>query len=271
MVTTADAPLDETRVEAFAGKLFDLYTGGALSLMVDIGFRTGLFEAAAAGPATSTALAERAGLDERYVREWLGAMATGRLFEYDPARDTYRLPEEHAVCLTGDGSTNMAPFSQLIGLLGEHLDGVTEAFRTGGGVPYERFRPRFTSVTDAIGRGLFDQRLLDGILPLAGDLPARLATGARVADIGCGTGHALNLMATAYPASDFIGYDISEEAVEARRCGCPMPCSRYATSPSCQQNRRSTWCSRSTRSTTKRHRPQCCDGPMRRWCPADCS
>jgi hypothetical protein len=98
--------LDEARVEAFAGRLFELYTGGMLTLMVDLGYRTGLFTAAAAGPATSGELAGRADLKERYVREWLGAMTTGGIVTYDPATRTYRLPAEHAACLTGRGSAN---------------------------------------------------------------------------------------------------------------------------------------------------------------------
>ena len=104
----AAGTLDPERVEAFAGRLFELYTGGLLTFMVDIGHRTGLFTAAAAGPATSTELADRADLQERYVREWLGAMVTGGILEYDPAAGTYRLPAEHAACLTGPGSANLA-------------------------------------------------------------------------------------------------------------------------------------------------------------------
>jgi hypothetical protein len=96
--------LVEARVEAFAGRLFELYTGGLLTFLVDIGHRTGLFAAAAAGPATSAELAARADLQERYVREWLGAMVTGGIVEYDPAGATFRLPAEHAACLTGPGS-----------------------------------------------------------------------------------------------------------------------------------------------------------------------
>ena len=91
------------------------------------------------------------------------------------------------------------------------------AFRDGGGVPYERFRPAFTDVMDAAGRGAFDGQLLTGVLPLTGDLPTRLAEGIRVADVGCGTGHALNLMARAYPASMFVGYDFNDEALDRGR------------------------------------------------------
>jgi SAM-dependent methyltransferase len=213
----ATGPLDEARVEAFAGRLFELYTGGMLTFMVDIGHRTGLFAAAATGPATSGELADRALLEERYVREWLGAMVTGGIVDYDPATSTYRLPAEHAACLVGRGSANLAPFSRLDTHLAKHVDAVARAFREGGGVPYAEFRPEFTDVMDGLGRGIFDELLLPAYLPLVPGLTERLAAGARVADVGCGTGHAIVLMAAAFPASTFVGYDLAEDAIARGR------------------------------------------------------
>lgn len=209
--------LDETRVEAFAERLFGFYTGGMLTYLVDIGHRTGLFEAATAGPATTTELAENAGLHERYVREWLGAMVTGGVMEYDPEAGTYQLPAEHAVCLTGGGGNNLAPFARINTHLGKHVGEVTRAFREGGGVPYERFRPEFTDVMDAVSRGSFDEALLSAWLPLAPGVRERLEAGARVADIGCGTGHAIVLLAEGFPNSEFVGYDIAEDALTIAR------------------------------------------------------
>ncbi|PXY32488.1 class I SAM-dependent methyltransferase [Prauserella muralis] len=197
--------------------MFGFVTGGLLSHLVAVGHHTGLFEAASRGPATSAELAARAGLQERYVREWLGAMATGGVFTYDPATATFTLPPEHAVSLTGTGAANLAPVALIASLLGEHVDGVTRAFREGGGVPYEEFRPRFTGVMDALSRGLFDEHLLTGILPAAGRLAGRLADGIRVADVGCGTGHALHVLAGAYPASTFTGYDLGADAIASAR------------------------------------------------------
>lgn len=217
MTTDVTPALDEAKVEEFAERLFGDFTGAAITLMIDVGHRTGLFDAAATGPATSAELAERAGLEERYVREWLGAMTTAEVVTYDPATGAYTLPAEHAACLTGDGSTNLAPLSLLTALLGNHLDEVISAFRDGGGVPYEAFRPRFTAVMDGLSRGMFDEQLIDGILPLTGDLPDRLTSGIRVADIGCGTGHAMNLLASTCPASKFVGYDIGVDAIEQAR------------------------------------------------------
>jgi SAM-dependent methyltransferase len=218
MTTTATTTnFDREQAEAFAERVFGILTDSMLSLMIVVGHRTGLLDEAARGPATSGELAQRAGLQERYVREWLGAMTTGEIIRYDPDTGIYSLPPEHAACLTGGGSANIAPMSLIPALLAHYVDDVITAFREGGGVPYERFRPRFTSVMDAASRGAFDGQLIDGILPLAGDLADRLAAGIRVADIGCGTGHAINLLAAAFPASTFTGYDIAEDAIERAR------------------------------------------------------
>ena len=127
------------------------------------------------------------------------------------------MPAEHAICLTGDGSANMAPLAQLTTLLGKYVAKVAAATRDGGGVPYEEYRPEFTAVMDTANRGMFDGLLIDAVLPAAGDLPARLAAGIRVADVGCGTGHGINVMARAYPASTFVGYDIAADALGQAR------------------------------------------------------
>jgi SAM-dependent methyltransferase len=215
---TTDMPaLDEARVEQFAGRLLATYTEATVTLMIDAASRTGLLDALAAGEGTSTDVADRAGLVERYVRECLGALVTGGIVEYDPATGRYALPPEHAVCLTGPGSLNLAPFARLNTLLARHIDGVTRAFREGGGVPYEAFRPEFTDMMDTLSRGLLDEQLIAGILPATGDLPARLDVGTRVADIGCGTGHAVNLMARAHPRSSFVGYDLAPDAIARAR------------------------------------------------------
>jgi SAM-dependent methyltransferase len=216
MTITTDE-LDLEGVEAFAGQMFGNYMGGMLTFMVDIGHRTGLFIAGAEGPATSAELAARAGLEERYVREWLGAMVTGGVFEYDPATVTYTLPGEHAACLTGEGSGNLARFSQFVTHLGRFVQPVARVFAEGGGVPYAEYVPEFTDVMDASSRNVFDEHLVASILPLAPGLPDRLAAGARVADVGCGTGHAIVVMAGVYPASTFVGYDTSEEAITRAR------------------------------------------------------
>ena len=206
--------IDTKRAQAFARQLFGFYTGGLISLMVHIGYKTGLFDAAGTGPATSDDLARRAGLDARYVREWLGAMTTAGIFTFDSASGAYSLPPEHAVCLTGGNRLNVAPVSGFIPHLSQHLPKVMRAFRHGGGVPYAEFRPEFTELMDDSWRRIYDDALVSGFIPRVAGLPERLAAGARVADIGCGTGHAINVLGRAYPSSRFVGYEIAREAIE---------------------------------------------------------
>jgi SAM-dependent methyltransferase len=220
MTTNPAAPetaLDMAAVERFAGSLTATFAAGMASLMIDLADRTGLLDTLAAGPGTSAELATRAGLTERYVRECLGALASAGVVTYDAGSARFTLPAEHAVLLTGPGSSNLAVVARLATLLAGHVGGVARAFREGGGVPYEAFRPEFTGVMDRINRGLLDEQLLDGMVPLVPGLAERLATGARVADVGCGTGHAINLLARAFPRSTFVGFDLAAEAIDAAR------------------------------------------------------
>jgi len=209
--------LDRKRVQEFARKVFGFYTGGVLTLMIELGYRHGLFEAAAQGPATSSELAARAGLDERYVREWLGAMATGGVVDYDAATSLFTLPAEHAQCLTGASSRNLAPGSQTLRMLATRLPKVSDCFSQGGGVPYSEFRPDFTEAMDASWRRIYDGLLIKAFLPLVKGVPERLQQGIRVADVGCGTGHAVNVMAREYPRSTFVGFDLGEDAIARAR------------------------------------------------------
>lgn len=211
--TTFDRP-DRATVRAFSQQMLGLFSDGMLALMVDLGHRTGLFEAASQGPATSTEMAGRAGLEERYVREWLGAMVTGGILLFEPSTGVYELPPAHAACLTGSGASNVARMAQLNTHLATHVPAVARAFREGGGVPYSAFRPEFTEVMDATSRAHFDDLLVPRWLPLAPGVLDRLTAGARAADIGCGTGHALLVLARAFPASTFVGYDFAHDAIE---------------------------------------------------------
>jgi SAM-dependent methyltransferase len=211
---TTVPPFDVAKAEAFAGQLLGTFTAAITTYMIDLGRRTGLFEAAGPGPVTSGELAERAGLQERYVREWLGAVTSAGIATYDPDTATYTFPVEHLACLTGDDENNLAPMSAACTHLAHFVGPVGDAFRDGGGVPYEQYRPEFTDVMDGMSRPLMDGVLVDKIVPLAGDLIEHLTNGTRVADIGCGTGHTTNLLAQAFPASTFVGYDLATDALE---------------------------------------------------------
>lgn len=213
--TATETAFDPAKAEAFGGRLMSILAGSLLNSMVDIGHRTGLFAAAAEGWSTSEQLASRAGLTERYVREWLGAVTTGGIVEYDATNETFLLPPEHAALLTG--CTNMGPIAVSNTVLAKHVPQIVQVFQEGGGVPYAAYTPEFTDVMDAIGRGTFDAMLLDAYLPLAAGLTDALRSGIRVADVACGTGHALVIMARAFPSSTFVGYDLDEHAIARAR------------------------------------------------------
>jgi SAM-dependent methyltransferase len=215
-MTATSTEIDPAGVEAFAGELMPILKGALISHMIDLGDRTGLFAAAAQGPATSQELADRAGLHERYVREWLGAMATVGIVELVPDRatepePTFVLPPEHAALLVGPMS--MAPVAGMNTLLGRYVPEIARVFREGGGIPYEAYRPDFTEAMDAIGRGGYDAFLVDAYLPMAPGLRETLSAGATAADVACGSGHALVVLAAAFPASTFTGYDLDDEAI----------------------------------------------------------
>jgi SAM-dependent methyltransferase len=202
------------RSEAFAERLVGILNDAALALMISVGHRTGLFDALARrGASTSGELAEEAGLHERYVREWLGALTTGGIVELDPKMGRYALPGEHAAWLTRAASPdNIAVMAQYVGVLGSVEDDVVQCFRRGGGVPYERFG-RFHEVMAEDSAQSVITALFDHILPLVPGLTERLVRGIRVADLGCGRGRALGELARHYPRSSFVGMDLSEDAI----------------------------------------------------------
>jgi ubiquinone/menaquinone biosynthesis C-methylase UbiE len=186
--------------------------------MASIGHRTGLFDAMRdQPPLTSAEIAARAGLNERYVREWLGAMVTSGVIIVDQESVRYQLPPEHAAYLTrAAGADNLAVFAQYVPLLGNVEDDIVECFRKGGGVPYERF-PRFHTVM-AEDSGLSVLSSLEAhILPLVPGLTERLKRGLKALDAGCGSGRTLNRLAEIFPRSSFVGMDLSTEAIRAAR------------------------------------------------------
>jgi len=214
MSTPARADVDPVMAEAFAGRLLTALNNGALCLMISIGHRTGLFDVMSQlPPATSEEIAAKGGLNERYVREWLGAMVTGGVADIDSASNRYWLPAEHAAFLTrAAGADNMAVFGQYIAVMGNVEDDIVECFHKGGGVPYEKF-PRFHEVmAEDSGQSVLSS-LESHILPLAPGLTARLEQGIRVLDAGCGRGRILNRLAELYPDSRFVGMDLSTEAI----------------------------------------------------------
>ena len=202
--------------EEFSERMVATIDSASLALLMSVGHQTGLLDTMAGlPPATSAQIAEAAGLNERYVREWLGGMTTGHIVDYDADTGTYSLPAHRAGVLTrAAGPKNLAVVAQFIPLLSEVEQKVIGCFRAGGGLPYSEF-PRFHSLMAETSGAVFDAALIDVVLPLVDGLPERLRSGADVADFGCGSGHAVNVMARAFPASRFTGLDFSDEAIAA--------------------------------------------------------
>ncbi|MEW5978826.1 MAG: class I SAM-dependent methyltransferase [Acidobacteriota bacterium] len=208
------AAFSPQRAEQFSERMLTALNQGAFCLMASIGHRTGLFDALRdRSPMTSAELASLAGLNERYVREWLGAMVTAGAVEVDAVTSRFHLPPEHAAWLTrAAAADNIAVFTQYISLLGSVEDDIVECFKKGGGVPYQKF-PRFHAVmAEDSGQSVLSS-LEPHILPLVPGLSERLAKGIRLLDVGCGGGAILNRLAGLFPNSRFLGMDLSNEAI----------------------------------------------------------
>ncbi|MFF7246454.1 class I SAM-dependent methyltransferase [Embleya sp. NPDC008237] len=210
--------VDSARQEAFAGRMINIIDDGCLAFMISVGHQTGLFDTMAGlPPSTSEEIARASGLTERYVREWLGGMVTGGIVEYSPDSATYLLPREHAASLTrAAGPENLAGITQYLALMGEVEQPVVNAFRQGGGVPYSAY-PRFQALQAEESGRVWDAALVDGVLPLAPGLTERLTAGIDVLDVGTGQGHAMNVLAKAFPRSRVRGVDISTQGIAAAR------------------------------------------------------
>jgi SAM-dependent methyltransferase len=211
-------PLDEQAAEQFAERMLGAINGAAVTLMVSIGNRTGLFATMAELPAsTSAQIAEAAGLQERYVREWLGALVAGGIVRYDAGTRRYVLPPEHAALLTpAAGPDNLAAFAQEMASLGRAEDPVVDRFRRGGGLSLDIYDEHLGVLAEET-RAMYDAALIDSILPLVPGLVERLVGGIDVLDVGSGHGHAVNVMGKTFPASTFTGYDLSEPAIAVAR------------------------------------------------------
>jgi SAM-dependent methyltransferase len=207
-------PFDQAKAEGFAERMLGLLNGAGVTFLTSVAYRTGLLETLATlPPSTSEEVARAAGLQERYVRECLSGLVVGKVVDYDPALGTFSLPPEHAAVLTkAAGPDNLALFAQLLPLIGTVEDELVECFRSGGGVPYSSYR-RFAQVMAETSAPLYDRFLVDQMMPLVPGLKARLDEGIDAADIGAGAGHAINLLARAFPRSRFVGYDFSDEGL----------------------------------------------------------
>lgn len=195
-------------------RLVGVLNDAALALMLSIGHRTGLLDALTTNACTVPELAERAGCDRRYVREWLGALVAAEVVAVDG--DCYRLTDGAAKLLTRAGEANLAVFMQYVAVLGSVEDEIVECFRTGGGIGYEHF-PRFHEVMAEDSAQTVLAALDAHVLPMVPGLVERLEQGIDVLDVGCGSGQVLRALAGGFPRSHFVGIDLSESALAAAR------------------------------------------------------
>lgn len=212
----AEPALDQAKVEQFVGRVLSDTSATLTTLLAAVGDRLGLFkELAANGPATSEALASRAGIKERYAREWLGGMATAGYVHYDPGTRRFTLPPEHAPALAQEGG----PFffggvHEMLPSLAAVLDQVTESFRNGGGVPQSAYDNHLWDGMERFTNAWFENLLIQQWIPAMPDVHTKLQQGAVVADVGCGRGRAVIKLAQAFPNSRYVGYDVFQPSVD---------------------------------------------------------
>ncbi|HZB96050.1 MAG TPA: methyltransferase [Herpetosiphonaceae bacterium] len=203
------AVTDQTKAEAFMGKVINDFSAGLIGAMCALGDRLDLFKNLdAAGPATSDELAERTGLNERYLREWLSALYCAGYLEYDATSRRFTLPPEHAQVLAAEGTPMFlgGGFQYLPPMFGV-IDRIEQAFRNGGGVPMSAYDRRMFDTMERLSAPVYDNMLVTQWIPTMPSVQALLEQGCDVADVGCGRGRALINLAKAFPDCRYTGYD----------------------------------------------------------------
>jgi SAM-dependent methyltransferase len=211
--------IDGQKLEQFVFRAVEEVGATLNAAQVVMGDRLGLYRAlAGAGPLTSVELARRAGVAERYVREWLNAQAAGGYLDYDGSAGTYTLPPEHAIALTDSDSPAYLPgFFQIA--LGTVIDSprITEAAQSGDGFGWHEHSHDVFEGCERFFRPGYNANLIPSWLPALDGVVEKLERGARVADVGCGHGASTILMAQAFPESEFVGSDYHEGSIETAR------------------------------------------------------
>jgi 2-polyprenyl-3-methyl-5-hydroxy-6-metoxy-1,4-benzoquinol methylase len=215
METTAIGVIDEAKIEAFVGQIVSEVGATVNAALVVIGDKLGLWRAMADGrPVTPAGLAARTGTNERYVREWLSAQAAGGYVTYHPDGGQFSLPVEHALALADETSpVFLAGAFQTATAVLRAQDALVERFRTGAGFGWHEHDEGLFDGCERHFGTLYRAQLVDGWLPALDGVVERLAAGGRVADVGCGHGASTVLMAKAFPAATFVGYDYHAASV----------------------------------------------------------
>ena len=222
-MATTTPDLDMSVVQSFAFKVLGDITAQQMGPLSAVADRLGLFQTLAAlGSVTASELAADTGLQERYVLEWLSAMACHGYLAYDKLTEAFRLPPEHASVLAD--SESPLYLGSVIGMAEpywRHVDELTEAFRDGGGIPQAAFGERFWCGFERFTGPAFRNFLCQDWIPAVPSVDAALRRGGSAADVGCGNGQALLTLARGYPDASLVGYDnyapaIASATVHAR-------------------------------------------------------
>jgi 2-polyprenyl-3-methyl-5-hydroxy-6-metoxy-1,4-benzoquinol methylase len=206
---TLPPTFDEAKMGAFVGKVLGDTSATTTVVLASIGDRLGLFkDLAANGPATSGELAARTATNERYIREWLGAMQSAGYLEYDPASQRFTLPLEHQPILAQEsGPVFFGGIHQMVFGMAAPMDKLIAAFKQGGGVPQTAYSDSMWQGMERFTNGWFENMLVQQWLPEMPEVRAKLKHGANLADVGCGRGYGVVKMAQEFPNSRFVGYD----------------------------------------------------------------
>jgi 2-polyprenyl-3-methyl-5-hydroxy-6-metoxy-1,4-benzoquinol methylase len=206
--------------EQFADRIFASALGMAEILSIHIGDRLGLYRAFAGSGHTSLGLAEAAGVDERYAREWLEQQATYDLLEVDltDLEPIFTLPAaHHQVLVDGYNSLYLAPLARMLATAAQSMGPLLEAYRSGGGVTWDAFGQDMRESQADLNRPFFDLELA-GVFADLDEAHGRMSSPeARIADVGCGAGWSTLALARAYPAASFHGFDIDAPSIEMAR------------------------------------------------------
>jgi 2-polyprenyl-3-methyl-5-hydroxy-6-metoxy-1,4-benzoquinol methylase len=211
--------MDKQKSQAFMQKVVgDVGTAMAAALVI-AGDRAGLFKAmAGAGALTAADFATRTGIHARHAEEWLAALACAGYLEYDPAKETFTLPDEHALFLT-DPTTEYYLGGLYAGLPGlmAMAPRLAEAFQQGGGIAFADFGADLPVALEQMNRPVYENRLVKSWLPAVPGVVERLNAGGRAIDIGCGTGVVPITLATAFPQASIEGLDLDARSIAIAR------------------------------------------------------
>jgi SAM-dependent methyltransferase len=211
--------IDEAKLMSLLGKVVGDFGGAAGLALAAIGDRLGLYKAmAAAGPINSVELAERTGLSERYLREWLVNQAAGGYVEYDAAAERFSLSPEQALALADESSPAfVAGGFQLIASVMQSMPRIAELFKTGGGMAWGEHPAELFVGTERFFRPGYIGNLINAWIPALEGVQEKLERGATVADVGCGHAASTIIMAQTFPRSRFFGYDNHAPSIEHAR------------------------------------------------------